>query len=124
MALIRTSRILHTGFSKIGSRNFVTSTKLSAPTQLGYHRQVLGVEKSASPEQIKNAFYEMSKKNHPDLFPGDKVKQQKYVAITEAYTVLLQESKTSSIDIQNRNKFNKGSKFSKGSVSTHENFMI
>ena len=61
----------------------------------------------------------MSRKNHPDLHPGDKVKEQKYVAITEAYTILLQASKTSSVDISSRSKFNKGSKFSKGSVSYH-----
>ena len=59
----------------------------------------------------------MSRKNHPDLHPGDKVKEQKYVAITEAYTILSQASKTSSADISSRSKFNKGSKFSKGSVS-------
>ena len=61
----------------------------------------------------------MSRKNHPDLHPGDKVKEQKYVAITEAYTILLQASKTSSADISSRSKFNKGSKFSKGSVCSH-----
>lgn len=46
---------------------------------------VLGVSRSASPEEIKKAFKKLSLKYHPDRPSGD---EEKFKQITEAYTTL------------------------------------
>lgn len=50
--------------------------------------QTLGVDKSASANEIKKAYRKLAKKYHPDLHPDDKVAQDKFKEINEAYEVL------------------------------------
>ncbi len=50
--------------------------------------QVLGVEDTASPDEIKKAFRELAKKCHPDRNPGDARAERRFKEINEAYTVL------------------------------------
>ena len=50
--------------------------------------KVLGVEKSATPEQIKKAYKKLARKYHPDLNPDDKSAHSKFQAINEANEVL------------------------------------
>jgi len=50
--------------------------------------EVLGVDKSASDADIKKAYRNLAKKYHPDANPGDKVAEEKFKEINEAYTVL------------------------------------
>uniref|UniRef100_A0A914H154 J domain-containing protein n=1 Tax=Globodera rostochiensis TaxID=31243 RepID=A0A914H154_GLORO len=58
------------------------------------HYETLGVERSASPKNIKAAFFELTKKHHPDMNPEDKVKAaEAFQNITEAYEVLGSEEK-------------------------------
>lgn len=49
---------------------------------------LLGVDRSASLEEIKKAFRRMALKYHPDRNPGDKAAEEKFKKISEAYEVL------------------------------------
>ena len=49
---------------------------------------ILGVAKSASPEDITKAYRKLAKKLHPDLNPGDKAAEEKFKQITGAYSIL------------------------------------
>ena len=48
----------------------------------------LGVQKSATEEEIKQAFRKLGRKQHPDLNPGDKVAEVRYKELCEAYYIL------------------------------------
>ena len=50
--------------------------------------EVLGVIKSASPEEIKKAYRKLALKYHPDRNKGDKVAEGKFKEASEAYHVL------------------------------------
>ena len=55
--------------------------------------KILGVDPSASDEEVKKAYREMAKKNHPDLVSslGDEVRQaaeKKFQEINEAYELI------------------------------------
>ena len=55
--------------------------------------EVLGVEKSATDEEIKKAYRKQAKANHPDLHPNDKECEARFKEINEAYEVLSDEQK-------------------------------
>lgn len=59
---------------------------------------VLGVEKSASADDIKSAYRKLAKKYHPDLNKGDKSAEQKFKEVNEAYEVLSDDKKRSNYD--------------------------
>ena len=48
----------------------------------------LGVSRSASAEEIAQAFRKLAAKYHPDRNPGDKTAEQKFTRMAEAYNVL------------------------------------
>jgi DnaJ-class molecular chaperone len=48
----------------------------------------LGVQKDASPDEIKRSFKSKAKHCHPDLHPGDEAAQEKFVRLNEAFDVL------------------------------------
>ena len=50
--------------------------------------EILGVDKSASAEEIKHAFRKQAMKYHPDRNPDDKQAEQKFKEVNEAYEVL------------------------------------
>lgn len=50
--------------------------------------KVLGIDKSASTEDIKKAYRKLARKYHPDLNPNDKEAQKKFQQINEANEVL------------------------------------
>ena len=62
--------------------------------------EVLGVDKGASPDEIKKAYRKLAKKYHPDLNPGDKAKEaeEKFKEASEAYEVLSDEEKKQRYD--------------------------
>jgi len=48
----------------------------------------LGVAKSATDKDIKQAYRKLARKHHPDVNPGDKAAESRFKAINEAYEVL------------------------------------
>jgi DnaJ-class molecular chaperone len=50
--------------------------------------QTLGLGKSASSKEIKQAFRKLARKFHPDVNPGDKAAESRFKEINEAYEVL------------------------------------
>ena len=59
---------------------------------------VLGINKSASPEDIKSAYRKLAVKYHPDKNPGDKSAEDKFKEASEAYGILSDKSKKENYD--------------------------
>ena len=55
--------------------------------------KVLGIDKSATKQEMKSAYRKLAKKYHPDTNKGDPQAEQKFKEITEAYNVLSDEEK-------------------------------
>ncbi|MBQ3066955.1 MAG: molecular chaperone DnaJ [Clostridia bacterium] len=60
--------------------------------------KVLGVEKSATQDQIKSAYRKLAKQYHPDLHPGDEAAAEKFKEVNEAYSVVGDEEKRARYD--------------------------
>jgi molecular chaperone DnaJ len=59
---------------------------------------VLGVSKSASPEELKSAYRKLAVKHHPDKNPGDKASEDKFKEASEAYGILSDQEKKQNYD--------------------------
>ncbi len=60
--------------------------------------KTLGVERSASDQEIKKAYRKLAMKYHPDKNPGNKQAEDKFKDINEAYQVLSDTEKRSRYD--------------------------
>ena len=60
--------------------------------------EVLGISKTASADEIKKAYRNLAFKYHPDRNSGDKVAEEKFKEINEAYDVLSDEKKRADYD--------------------------
>ena len=76
--------------------------------------KILNLESSnVTPEEIKNAFREQAKKNHPDVNTGNKLAEEKFKDVNEAYKVLSDKKEKRRYDriwnskIAKKNKKNK-----------------
>ncbi len=60
--------------------------------------EILGVSKSATPEEIKKSYRKIAMQFHPDRNPGDKASEEKFKEAAEAYEVLSDTDKKSQYD--------------------------
>ncbi|MBN2173912.1 MAG: J domain-containing protein [Bacteroidales bacterium] len=60
--------------------------------------KILGIAKTATPKDIKNAYRKLARKYHPDLNPNDKEAKSKFQQINEANEVLSDPDKRKKYD--------------------------
>ena len=60
--------------------------------------KLLGIEKTATPKEIKSAYRKLARKYHPDLNPNDKDAKRKFQQINEAHEVLSDQDKRKKYD--------------------------
>ncbi len=60
--------------------------------------KVLGVERTATADEIKKAFRRLARKHHPDVNPNDKSAEKRFKEINEAYEVLSDPEKRQKYD--------------------------
>lgn len=68
-----------------------------------------------TPEELKRAYHEQAKKNHPDLFPEDQrhLQQLKMMKINEAYLVLSQDINRQQVSRGDRSSWGRDGNFGK-----------
>ena len=59
---------------------------------------ILGVNKTATTQEIKQAYRKLARKYHPDVNPGDKSAEAKFKEINEANEVLSDDEKRKKYD--------------------------
>jgi curved DNA-binding protein len=59
---------------------------------------ILGVNRSATERELKQAYRKRARQHHPDVNPGDKSAEEKFKQINEAYEVLSDEKKRRKYD--------------------------
>ncbi len=67
-------------------------------TEFKDYYNILGINKTASADEIKKRFRKLALKYHPDRNPGDAVAEAKFKEISEAYEVLSDPDKRSKYD--------------------------
>src|SRR5215212_652316 len=60
--------------------------------------EILGIKKDAKADEIKKAYRRLARKHHPDVNPNDKISEDKFKDVQEAYDVLSDEKKRKVFD--------------------------
>ncbi len=60
--------------------------------------EILGVDKSASTQDIKKAYRSLARETHPDLNPGDSAAEARFKDVSVAYDVLADENRRRDYD--------------------------
>jgi len=60
--------------------------------------EILGVARSATPDELKKAYRKLALEHHPDRNPGDAAAEEKFKEASEAYAVLSDDSKRRQYD--------------------------
>lgn len=76
--------------------------------------ELLGVAKTATPDEIRSAYRKLAKKLHPDLNPGDKAAEAKFKEVAGAYDLLS--------DAEKRRRFDAGEIDASGAERQREHF--
>lgn len=86
--------------------------------------EILGIDKSASPEDIKKAYRKMAVKFHPDKNPGDKQAEESFKEVGEAYEALSDPQKKAAYDQFGHAAFDRGRGGPRGGGGFHDPFEI
>ena len=81
---------------------------------------VLGINKSASPEQIKSAYRKLAVKYHPDKNKGDKSSEEKFKEASEAYHILSNTERKQNYDNFGHAAFENGGGGGRGGFSNFD----
>ena len=86
--------------------------------------KILGIDKTATSKDVKNAYRKLARKHHPDLNPNDKDAKKNFQAINEANEVLSDREKRKKYDKygkdwQHAEQFEKSEQYQKQSQSSH-----
>ena len=83
--------------------------------------EVLGVERSATDEEVKRAYRKLAVKFHPDKNPDDPHAEEKFKELGEAYDVLMDADKRAAYDRFGHAAFAQGSAgFGAGGLRSEE----
>ena len=70
----------------------VAANPMPVGTQKDYYA-TLGVSRDAKPAEIRKAYRRLARKYHPDVNPGNKVAEEKFKELSQAYEILGDEKK-------------------------------
>ncbi|HEY8054355.1 MAG TPA: J domain-containing protein [Terriglobales bacterium] len=63
------------------------------PTAAKDYYQILGIERTATAEEVRKAYRRLARKLHPDVNPNNKTAEEKFKDVQEAYDVLSEPKK-------------------------------
>src|SRR2546423_12545884 len=76
--------------------------------------EVLGVQRSATAEEIKRSYRKLAVQYHPDKNPDDPHAEEKFKELGEAYDVLMDDDKRAAYDRFGHAAFSQGTSFRGG----------
>jgi molecular chaperone DnaJ len=87
--------------------------------------EILGVSRTADPDELKKAYRKMAVKYHPDKNPGDKQAEENFKELGEAYEVLSDPQKRAAYDQYGHNAFDPRARTTRGGgAGFHDPFDI